>query len=225
MPVTDPAASYAAYPVKDDVEALVSGAGITIPATFNVEYQLYGAIEELEQTTGYRPFLAGASDTYRFDPPGPNDRGMRRGGSRLLLLDQAFVTVTEVRTGVTPDDAGTVLVENEDYYLRPENYDKHLEPITQILFASIQYGLPRSIKVTGTPGYAEEIRADVWNAVRDLAAGRVAHALRQGIAAGQPIDWTSGDVSERRSIELLQKLGDAWYSGARRVIARYRFIH
>lgn len=224
MPITTPAANYTGYPNEEDVTALLEGSGFTVPSGLDVLPYVYAAIDEFESETGYRPFLAGASATYLFDPPGPNFRTNERGGGRRLLLNQAFATISAVRVGVTSDSAGTLLTENTDYYLRPANHAANKIPITEITFVAAQWGPPGSITVVGTPGYFTTIRAEVWNAIRDLAGARYAQALKEGTAYGNPVEIKEGDVSERYSLELLTKLGDTWRARASRTIIKHRFI-
>lgn len=224
MPVTTPAANYSNYPTEDDVTALLEGSGFTVPAGLDVLPYVYAAIDEFESETGYRPFLAGSSATYSFDPPGPNFLTNDRGGGRRLILNQGFATITAVRVGVTTDSTGTLLTENTDYYLMPANHAANKLPITSIVFVSPQWGPTNSITVTGTPGYFTTIRPEVFNAIRDLAGSLYAKALKEGTAYTDPVEIKEGDVSERRSIELLGKLGDTWRASANRTILRHRFI-
>lgn len=212
---------YALYPVAADVEALLTKSGITVPTGFDTASYALAAIDELEQTTRWRPFLAGASSDFSFDPPGPNLVGEMRGGGRRLLLDRGFTSITAVHTGVTPSSpTGNLLVLGTDYRLRPYNAAHDSEPYTEIEFTAYQYGPPSSVKVTGTPGFTATLRAEVWAAVRDLAASRCANALREA-AFGDNVDEEEMDIHERKSIELLQKWGDTWRGNAIRTIMRY----
>lgn len=219
-------ATYTAYPQATDVSAFVDAAGVSIPTGFGVtqfEQVASAAVNEWERLTGYRPFLATtATASFYYDPPGPNDRGESRGGARRLILDRGFTTVSEVRNGITTTDtAGTVLTAGTDYRLWPKNAPQDSQPYTCIDFVGVQYGEPDSIKVTGTAGYATAINAEVYQAVLEIAAGDIMSAVMQGIST-DPAEWKEGDVSERNSVELVQKLGEQWRNKGRSTALRYR---
>lgn len=223
MPVTVPAQNYSSYPGLSDVQLLLSSSGISLPATYDATYEMYGAISEWETGTNCVPFLAGASATYKFDPPGPNWNNANLGGGRRLLLPKPFATVTVVKIGVTTTYAGQTLTENEDFYLLPANHAAEKRPITEIRFAVSIRGPQNSIEVTGTPGYYTTINAEVWNAIRCLAAARICKSLRESFAVDAN-EWASGDVSEKLDFGLLKTAGDGWLATAQRAMAKYRYL-
>lgn len=215
------AATYTAYPTKAECLALFTEVGITLPTGLGadqLEYYRFAAIDDFEIQT-QRPFLADASATQLlFDPPGPNDRWIVKGGSKRLMLGCSFATITEVRVGVTADDTGTVLTEGVDYRTLPLNSAALLQPITEIEFFITQFGEAGSIRITGRRGYWTSIRANVWQAIRELTCAKAAIGLREQFSQGY-MEMKLGDEGARRSIELLQKYGDSWLKSAKSVIA------
>lgn len=219
-------ATYSAYPAATAVSAYVAGAGVSVPTGFTsamFDTHAYAAVNEWERLTDYRPFLAAmAAVSLYFDPPGPNRTTELRGGYQRLVLDRGFTVISEVRSGITVDDtAGTVLTAGTDYRLWPVNAPSDSQPYTCIDFIAVQRGEPNSVKVTGTAGYSATINAEVYQAVLELAAGHAMASLAQGIGSGA-VEWDEGDVSERRSIELVQKLGEQWRTKARTTAMQYR---
>lgn len=221
------AATYTAYPTAAEALNLFTVLGFSLPSGMTsgeLDYYRYAAIDELENITGYRPFLAGASATYKFDPPGPNYRGRMLGGGRKLLLSQPFATITALSVGVTATDAGTALTADTDYWKLPANASAKNQPITEIVFSTLQWGIVNSVRITGKPGYSENIPAEVWEAVRRLTASRIAMGLREKLSQS-PVEGKLGDESIRFSIELLQKAGETWSSEAKAAIMSYTFMH
>lgn len=207
MPTT-----YDAYPTATEVLALLTGVGIstTLDATALAPF-IQGAIDAWEEDTGYLPFLEGESADFYYDPPGPNRRGESRGGGRQLCLDRGFTRIDQIHVGITTTDlTGQLLTLDSDYRFIPYNALAQLRPITRIEFTYPQWGAPRSIKVTGNPGYSAALKAEVWQAIREDAAGRVCEGLREG-RGGRAVEWTDGEgVHERKSIELLEQWGSTW---------------
>jgi hypothetical protein len=221
-------ATYTAYPTSTAVSAYVAAAGVSIPTGFGLTqfgYHVDAAIDEWERLTEYRPFLAAtASASFYYDPPGPNRTAESRGGYKRLLLDRGFTAIGEVRNGITTTDtAGTVLTAGTDYRPWPKNAPSDSQPYTAIDFVSVQYGEPESVKVTGTAGYATAINSEVFQSVLELAAGDAMAAFMQGIASGA-VEWHEGDVSERGSVELIEKLGEQWRTKARTTALQYRRV-
>ena len=92
------------------------------------------------------------------------------------------------------------------------------------MFSTLQWGIVNSVRITGKPGYSENIPAEVWEAVRRLTASRIAMGLREKLSQS-PVEGKLGDESIRFSIELLQKAGETWSSEAKAILMRYRFMH
>lgn len=131
----------------------LTGLGVTtIPTGIDLQDEIDGAVAMLEDVMGFAPALAGASATYNFDPP------------RSFHLDIGFFqSVTAVLV-----DAAT-LTSGVDYWPNPYNS----LPYRRIQFSTRQYGLPKTISVTGIKGRFSDIPLNVWNAVRDYAASGV----------------------------------------------------
>jgi hypothetical protein len=149
-------------------------------------------------------------------------RGENRGGGRILQVRGGYVSITSIRTGITPSDAtGTLLVLNTDFRLLPYDAALNNRPYTSIELTYPLWGAPRSVKITGKRGYSVEMNAEVWNAIRMLAASMYLEALKEG-KGGKLVEWTDGDgVHERRSIELIQKWGSTWSTRAKDILKRY----
>lgn len=212
----------------EDVKKLFDANGIEYDeACVDFEVYVLEAIAFWNKETGYNPFLAAefASPddypTYTYDPPGPNLKGNSRGGGRLLFLGRGFIAVTEVRTGITPDDTeGTLRTVGTDYRLKPYNAVNDSVPYTSIEFTYPVSGQPASVSVKGRPGYCSELPDDVWSALRNLAAAAAAEAIREELSQS-PIEWSEDDVKERGTVELVQKFGTSWKAAGMRTLHRY----
>lgn len=208
-------ATYPAYPEVEDVESQLAAIEVTLPAGFDVEPYLYAAIKEWEDGTRYWPFLAAEEAEFKYSPPGANDKGELRGGARKLLLDRGFIAISEVLWGET------ILTVDEDYRLLPTNAPYDSRPYTAIELMWTKRGKPDSITITGEPGYCAELPAQVWLAIRDLAAGRALEALKEGILAN-PTDYKEGDIAEKFDSGLAKSLGATFIKFAQRLMAMYR---
>jgi hypothetical protein len=217
---------YDAYPAGEDLKDLLDEAGIDTCNfdTDSLDQAVEEAIDNIERDTGYKPLLQSASASYFYDPPGPDFKGSLRGGGRILELARGFTSVTAVALAITPTDsvgeAQTVLT---DYNLLPYNAVADGVPYTAIEFKYPVWGLTRSVKVTGTPGYAAELPASLYRAILKLAGSEVLKTMREGLSQS-PVDWSEADVHERSSIELIQKLGNSWSQEARRTIRRFTLV-
>jgi hypothetical protein len=212
--------NYALPPTGDDIGALLESAGISKCGLGLEEYALE-ALAIWENETGYKPFFKGASTSYFYDPPGPNQKGQNRGGARRMPLKRGFTAVTAVALYITPADAvGTVQTAGTDYRLIPYNAIADNQPFTAIEFTFPVWGQPASVKVTGPPGYAEVAPADAWYGILKIGAGLAATAIREGLSQGV-VEWKEDDVMERMSIENIQKFGSGWANEGNRAKARY----
>ena len=54
-----------------------------------------------------------------------------------------------------------------------------------------------------------------------LAAAAACDGIREGIAS-EAVEWAEGDVRERKSVELADKLGMRWSGKARAIATSYR---
>lgn len=156
------------------------------------EQAIAAVITEWQRRTGFYPFLVARDgsgndvDTSRtFDPPGPQ-RGpvgpgaffgiANVGGSRRLMVQGGFLSITTLTTGVTPTSTGTVLTANRDYWIRPQNADAQGKPFTYVEFAGTQYGNPSSIVIVGKWGFTNAIDGTVFRAILRGAAAESADA-------------------------------------------------
>lgn len=178
----------------------------------------------MERLTEHAPFLStGASETVQFDPPGPRTQRAERGGGRRLRLGAGLVSLASLRVGAGPGEAGSALVEGEDFWLLPADATRRDRPFTSVEFARVQWGLPRSVLVAGVWGFGLQIPDDAWKAVLDLAAGTALQSLREGLGIG-PVEVKDDEVSLRYSIERLAAVGDGLVSRAACVALAYRLI-
>ena len=207
-----------AYPADSDVEALVTGSGVSVPSNFIFTGYASAAIAEFEKLTGYEPFFADGTDrTRKFDPPGatPNARAfaMQRGGERVLALQSGIVSVTSLTV------SGKTCVLGTDYRLRPANADAKGRPWTWIEFMVPQWGQPDDVLVTGKWGYSLQVPDDAWQAIVRLAACRVAEDILQGIFASPTTQKEGNEVETQDSF---RELGAAWQAFVDRTIAAYK---
>lgn len=214
--------TYPAYPSSDDVLTLLSGAEITVPDNLDVDGLIAEAIDEWELATRYRPFLGdSAAKDFAYDPPGPNKEGCWRGGGTTLFFGRGFVADDSapitITADVTSDDpTGTVLVEGTDYDLLPQNAIADGVPFTAVQFRRRRYGAPRSIVVNGTAGYAIEIPANAWGAIRKDGAAKVLEAMREQMASdGVVMEQSASGTKVQYDAALTQ--GATWKSDALRV--------
>ncbi len=214
---------YTEYPSGEDLKDLLDEAEIDT-CNLDMESAIEESIDVWERETGYRPFLQGASTSIYYDPPGPNFKGESRGGGRILELGRGFTAITAVAVQITPtDSAGAVKTVLTDFNLLPYNAVADKAPYTAIEFKYPIWGLPRSVKVTGTPGYSSELPPSVYRAIIKLAGSEVLKTIKEGISQDN-VEFKEADITERNSIELIQKLGNTWESEARRVLTRFTLM-
>lgn len=217
----NPMPTYTDYPSGADLESMLTEAGFE-SCGVDLEASIEEAISWWEIETGYKPFLQGSSASYFYDPPGPNQKGLNKGGGKELFLARGFTAVTAVATGITPEDAvGTVLTVGTHYRLKPYNAAADNVPYTKIEFTYPVWGLAASIKVTGTPGYAAEIPASAYRGILKMAGAETLRSLRESMSIS-PTEWKEDDVTERLSIENVGKLGNTWTADAKKAVEMYR---
>lgn len=145
--------SYSAYPTQADVDQYIAGLPNISLGTYDTNGDVLAAIAEWERLTEYKPFLStGQSSSRIYDPPGPFTQRPVRGGSHTLILRAGLISCSSVIIGV--GGAETTLVNGTDYWLWPANASDYGKPYTAIEFSSAQWGMPRSIRVTGVWGFA-----------------------------------------------------------------------
>lgn len=226
----------ATWPDDAAVEAYLTALGV-IESSWGINLttlcagKAESARRKFETATGWLPFLAGAGVSTRyFDPPGERSNSAHAGwtwlgGDRLMFSKAGIATATGlvVTVGVSPTDAGTALTINEQFWLEPLQAAEEGRPYTEIRFGWPQRGNPRSIKVDARWGWGTTVPQDIWDAVR---SGALADALTDfaEVVRAAPVEWKDGDVSERQSIEAIQKLGESALKKFDGVIRDYRQV-
>lgn len=163
-------------PVSADVIAfLTQRAGVTVSGS-TIDGEIAKAIGVLEDVSGYRPFVAGATATNKtvlINRP-------------LTILPNSFIspgTITGV-TGVL--EAGTV------YDFVPYADD----PKSGIRWLAVTNFPVRPVTVNARWGYAADYPSDVFHALLAYAGGSILGMISDGRAAKSGISWTDGDVSQ-----------------------------
>lgn len=197
------------YPTDAELAAFLTSSGLATTETA-VKGMAAAAATEWEAETGWRPFRAADSAaTYAYDAPAHG---------QWLDLDAPFLTVTEVKVGVTLDDpAGTVLTLDEDYYL-----PRYQAPYERIQFACRFLRHPKSIRVTGRKGYCIDLPDDVYQAILARAASN-ASVMVQG-AAGPVRRIEQGPVKYEFDLTSGRGQADRWDAQFARTVARYKRI-
>lgn len=165
----------AAWPTYTEVGQTLLDAGLVTvaPSEDSLAPHIGAAIEEWERRTGFKPFKQAASASYRYDPPDPDG---------ILDLKAGFTAITAVAAFLTDtDETGTVLTVLTDYELLPYDATTVDRPFTRILFRRSVGSRKRSLKVTGTKGFDDEIPYEAWLAVMQEAAQRY---VRDATASG-----------------------------------------
>src|SRR5882724_6926525 len=114
---------------------------------------------------GYTPFVS-AMQTRYFDPPGPSQGNAFTnlgfiglgaissvGGSNRLYLGTGLTALTSLTIGYSATDAGTILTQNSDFFLFPQDASYYGRPYTEVRFEINQRGIRNSIKIVGDYGY------------------------------------------------------------------------
>lgn len=128
------------------------------------------AAAEWERRTAWRPFLAQAGQSRRFDAPW---------AARTLELSGGLLSLT---TLTVDDDARTL---DEDFWLGPENAAAKGLPYTFVEFAGRAVASARrGIEITGDWGRMETLTDDIWQAVLHYGACLCYPELSLGISKG-----------------------------------------
>jgi hypothetical protein len=170
--------AFTNWPTLANVKAYVVSIGLLqVAPTNDDDTQLFldTAIEEWNADTGWFPFLKQDSDAALYDPP---EQGM------VIELDNAYTTISEVKTGIdTEGNGGTVLTLDTQYLLRCFSGGPRLGavPFTQIQFIGGNFGGGwRSIKVTGEKGWQVTLDKKVFLSVLEQASLKLAYRYRKG---------------------------------------------
>jgi len=214
--------AYTAWPTVADMDTRLADAGITLRASVTSDRKqelLAAVVAEVGHRTG-RQFLPDASDTTRvYDGSGTAE----------LEVDE-MVSLTSVAVIGLQSDPGYSLsdVTLVDEPGQPRNRLVTGRGSLPALARSgaawpVRHSFPagrQNIRVTGKFGYAAAIPADLWSAVADEAAARLAaEALFR--PSGQVQEWREADVMKRfRLVDAGD--GTRWTPRFREALCRYR---
>ncbi|BDI29405.1 hypothetical protein CCAX7_14560 [Capsulimonas corticalis] len=188
---------YDAYPTGFDLVELYASAGVELSPKFNAGQKIDSAIREWEKKTRWFPFLAGASSTRVFDPPGPRQHqaalGGIRGGGRVLDLRGGLISLDSLIMN------GQNYTQGIQFWMRPDNADLQGEPFQEIEFFTPIMGPPQCIHVMGRWGYCAQVPEDAWQAILQKAAyeskPEVEFSITNGVAKVDDVTYASGSVS------------------------------
>jgi hypothetical protein len=170
-------ADYTRYPNGDDLEALITSAGLVANypqvawSGFDWDGLALAGVKWFEGQVG-RKMLA-VSATRTFDVP--------TGTNRVLALRADLVSVSSLTVNGVNQVSGT------DYFLQPDNSLGDGDPFAWIEFA-LWFGwntLPRrAVSITGLWGFGTTIPADAWNGMLTRAAALACPAIALNIGKG-----------------------------------------
>lgn len=150
--------SKTVWPTALQLDAVLTSAGITIPAWTTAADIVGQAIAEWESLTGCAPWLADGSDIVygTFN------------GTPYLMLSQLMVSVTSI-------DWDDCILDPDQWALDGPG------PYFVVILAEPMRSKPQAITVTGVPGYSTAIPDDVWNAV----LGRMVEIAKDAVGLAQ----------------------------------------
>lgn len=152
---------YSQWPQSSDIESALRALKVWPTDTDEQGYvttqatiQVNAVAQEVENITGYHPFLA-VRETRYFDATD---------GNGVLWLDSGLLSVGSISVA-----GGAPLVANTGYWLRGSK-----KPYSMVTFAANYYGglvwsTPNQIAIDGDWGYSYTVPADLWAAVKDMA--------------------------------------------------------
>ena len=200
---------------------LTDEATFTVKDVDRLEFYLADAYEELQRWSGIRPFEAvvqtrkfemarGGGIGYRATPMNPD---------RILRFDTPIVG-DHSKQVPTITRGTTLLVADDDYWLRPNNAPLRGLPYTWAEFAGATQPAHKGVTVLAAFGYSESMPPAAWGAVLRFAAGKFVRAFKQGRFL-EAITWHEGDQTESYAAKLIETLGDAWIEEAECAMKRY----
>lgn len=158
--------------------------GVTVTAgDASISQMLNAALADLETITGYSPFISdGAVSALTMDFP--------KLAPYVLPLPSPLLSLTSI----TVD--GAAYTENTDFTLEPV---RKKGPKLRIAFYRTPFRWMRSVVVSGTWGFctAADLPADLFEAIMQLASGKILAAITAGEVTSSGESWTDGDVSKR----------------------------
>lgn len=237
-----------AYPSLTEFDLFLFASGLITPPTgsttrpqdvLDTGAALFAAIAEWERGTGWVPFLTEAVATTRtFDPPGP-ERGpvggifvgvANMGGGRRLFLNAGVRTITTLKIGVTPTSTGTTLVQNTDYWLRPQNATAFGRPYTYVEFGSPVWGPPNSVTILAPFGFGATLVSsvwvptvpdDAWLAIMKMAAVELVPQLEMVLTGGES-SIKLGNDEFKFNPNLFQRQVEMWQMQNAKILGRYK---
>lgn len=171
-----------AWPTAAEVQSFLEGLGVsTIPPGVDLDGQVAEAVGAFHRIAMVKAYLAEESAAFDFNPP----------RTRLLDLGHPFFAVSDVKVGKSASDAGSSITDQIAWWGKPFG-----GPYRYIEFRDAQYGEPESLEVTGRRGVTDDIPVDLWNAVRNHAAGGVYRfaTITGVVTAGVPKRIKQGGV-------------------------------
>lgn len=209
-----------AWPIWDDVEPRLLALGVDVserkigsPGTFYGQI-INAVVQEVTQKTK-RQFVAGSPGEVRY---------YDGSGTGIQEVDE-YITITSVQAatlnGIATISFSQVVNDTQNLYpkTRIAVFRGSAPSIGHIYLDHFPAGRQNMV-ITGTFGYGATIPADLWAAVADEAAARVARmALFQG--TGRMKSFTDGDMGETYELSLP---GDSlgWHQQFKEAITRYK---
>lgn len=204
------------WPTAAEVTSFLTSVGVSLPGGYTVGPEVDALVEEVHTLTGWRPFKKEAADSSRtFNPVNASIAGpMRPQGGIIVPLDAGLLELTSVTM------QGRVMTLGRDFWLEPTNR----LPYNRIRLAFSYFAQPQSIIVTGKWGYREDIPADLWLAIRDLAAYRILSNLPAKQLASALKSWKEGTVDETYDGKLIQEAVEIRYQTFVNACGRYKRV-
>lgn len=202
------------WPDSTAVESYLTSLGITAPDGFDFDTEVEAVVAEVSSLTGWDPFLQTASSSsVSLDPPlsfvgspmKPNNGVTIPLPKGLLVCDSVVVN-------------GRTLVQGTDYWLMPA------APWRFIRLAFPFFSKPQTVVVTGKWGYSDWIPADLYRAVRDLAAYQSMAAFAASTLMSGLASYAEGDVREAYTADSVSVVVDKKRSELAAVCAAYRRV-
>jgi len=205
-----------AWPVQADIDLKLAVAGITPRAEVTAAYytQVVAAVAQQVTQITKRQFVAGSAGEIRyFDGSGTAEQDV-----------DEYVDVTDVQILGYLGAPGTSLsvayepVDNLYPKTRIVIFQGSLPAIGRVWLDSFPAGR-KNIKVTGTWGYGSTIPYDLWEAVVEEAASRIA-AESLFNPSGRLGSWAERDVMEKRDLTLPGE-ANSWHRHYLAALANY----